>query len=226
KKIKPKDVKVYMKRKEGDMIYEGEPLVPYFNNKYYLLFSPYTGTIQKIDTQKGIVTICYDKKPHRLYSQAYGKVKSIFDNKDFIIEAQTINIAGKIGFGKDIGGLFAVYGKSALKDKIVYKSSICHYDDIDELIQAEIKGLVCETMNYQLLKRFLGKDIGVAITGDEDIPFSIVILQGFVNQEIADQSQDLSPFINKYVLLKPQTQIRAGVIRPSMRVFDNDNSSK
>ncbi|MDD4156176.1 MAG: hypothetical protein PHY08_06335, partial [Candidatus Cloacimonetes bacterium] len=149
-----------------------------------------------------------------------------FDNKDLIIEAQTINIAGKIGFGKDIGGLFAVYGKSALKDKIVYKSSICHYDDIDELIQAEIKGLVCETINYQILKRYLGKDIGVAITGDEDIPFSIVILQGFVNQEIADLAQDLSPFINKYVLLKPQTQIRAGVIRPSMRVFDNDNSSK
>jgi len=223
--LRARDLKKCMNRKEGDMIYEGSPLFPFYSNKL-LLHSPYTGTIQKIDTQKGTITICYDKEPHRLFSQAYGKVKSIFDNKDLIIEAQTINIAGKIGFGKDIGGLFAVYGKSALKDKIVYKSSICHYDDIDELIQAEIKGLVCETINYQILKSFLGKDIGVAITGDEDIPFSIVILQGFVNQEIADLTQDLSPFINKYVLLKPQTQIRAGVIRPSMRVFDNDNSSK
>ena len=222
-KIKTKNIMRFFKKKVGDFVYEGDSLISFIDKNFITFSSPYTGTIQKIDTQKGTVTICYDKIPHRLYSQAYGKVKNILDNKEVIIETESVNIAGKIGFGKDIGGLFAVYGKSGIKDKIVYKSSICHYDVIAELIQAEVKGLVCETINYQLLKQFLGKDIGVAITGDEDIPFSVVILQGFENREIIDHTQDLSSFMNKFVLLKPQTQIRAGVIRPSMRVFDNTN---
>ncbi|MDX9978311.1 MAG: glutamate mutase L [Candidatus Cloacimonadales bacterium] len=220
KTFKIRKLKKIIFRKEGDMVYEGAPMFPYHSHKF-LIHYPYTGTIQKIDAKKGTISICYDKKPHRLYSQTYGKIKKIIDDKDFIIEAQTINIAGKIGFGKDIGGFFTNHSNGDLKDKIVYKSSLYHYDDIDELVQAKIKGLVCETIDYQLLKRFLGKDIGVAITGDEDIPFSIVILQGFINRKIEDHNHDFSPFIDKYVLLKPQTQIRAGVIRPSMRIFDN-----
>jgi len=42
--------------------------------------SEYTGTIKKIDTKKGTITICHDKKPYQIYAQCYGTVENISDN--------------------------------------------------------------------------------------------------------------------------------------------------
>ena len=218
--LKPKKLESILKQKNGDFVYEGASLVSYFDgSKVISLESPYTGTIQNIDHNKGTISICYDKKPYELYSQAYGIVDSIKDNKEVVIKSETINIEGEIGFGKDVDGYFCDYSMRDLKDKIIYKSSITKYEIIEELINANIKGLVCETISYKILKRFLGKDIGIAITGNEEIPFSIIILQGFSHIEINHDAKCFRNLLNKYVLLKPQTQIRAGVIRPRVIVF-------
>jgi len=111
----------YMKKKKGDFINHGETLAekhnpphPYMlklapelaiRNWHKKVLSPYTGTIQKIDTNTGNVTICYDKKPHQIYSMCYGQVDRIVDDTEVFINIEAVKIEGKIGFGCDIGGV-------------------------------------------------------------------------------------------------------------------------
>jgi phosphomevalonate kinase len=117
-------------------------------------------------------------------------------------------IEGKIGFGKDVGGVF--------NDSIIYKNTL-NYDDIAIFIDKKIKGIICETVSYSTLRKFLNKDIGVALTGNEDLPFSLIIMKGF-STESRDTIYDVST--GKYALIKPQTQIRAGVMRPKIYYFE------
>ena len=217
-KIRPKSIKGYLKKRVGDFVYAGETLASSQDVNYKILSSPYTGTIQKIDVKKGTLTICYDKKPYQIFSQCYGNVKSVTDDNEIFINVNAISIEGKIGFGRDVGGKFSAISYPEhyrLKpNPILYINHVSSYEDIRFYAEQNATGLICNTMPYSVLKMFLNKDIGVALTGNEDIPFSIIILNGFSDQPLLDNINDLKIYEGKYVLMKPHTQIRAGATRP------------
>ena len=101
--IKEKNIRGYMKKREGDFIFAGETLASNHSKMFKNISSPYTGTIQEVNTQKGSVKICYDKKPFRILSNCFGKVKEINDKNEILIDVDAISVEGKIGFGKDVG---------------------------------------------------------------------------------------------------------------------------
>ena len=256
-KVKEKHLKGFMKKREGEFVYAGEILASNQAAKYITFESPYTGTIQKIDSVNGTVTICYDKKPYQLYSQCFGVVERVTEENEVFISVNAVKIEGKIGFGKDVGGEFGIRSLEFGNENTIEKSPpspphseiasggvssgrprndelggtedgiitfVHHISSIDELrslADKNIKGLICNTMPYSCLKSFLGKDIGVAITGNEDIPFPLIILKGFANEAVVEESDFFGSCNGKYVLMKPYTQIRAGVTRPQIYFFES-----
>jgi len=63
--------------------------------------------------------------------------------------------------------------------------------------------------------RFNGEELGVAITGDEDIPFTLILTSGFGSFEMDERCAEfLNGSIGKSVGISGRTQIRAGVTRP------------
>jgi len=50
----------------------------------------------------------------------------------------------------------------------------------------------------------------------------LVILSGFTSESIDGDSSVFESNICKYVLLKPQTQIRAGATRPKAYIFSEE----
>jgi hypothetical protein len=67
------------------------------------------------------------------------------------------------------------------------------------------------------LVEFIGKEIGVALTGNENVPFPIIITEGFGDFRM--DSHYLEVFKQndgKPVYLNGHTQIRAGVTRPKI----------
>jgi len=163
-------------------------------------------------------------------------VDRIVGDTEVFINIEAVKIEGKIGFGGDVGGGLVLLDVSrkerkdfALDTKVVYAGHIV-YDDLMFLAKKRINGLVCNTVSYGCLKKFLGKDIGVALTGNEDIPFSLIILHGFSRCVKGHDSTTPNPsnlegncykeFTGKYALLKPYTQIRAGATRPSVYIQD------
>ncbi len=55
----------------------------------------------------------------------------------------------------------------------------------------------------------------MAITGDEDIPFTLILTSGFGSFEMNEECAEfLNKSVGKYVGISGRTQIRAGVTRP------------
>jgi hypothetical protein len=77
------------------------------------------------------------------------------------------------------------------------------------------------------LKKFLGYDIGVAITGSEKCGVTLVVTEGFGKMRMADRTFGLLKTLNgKVASINGATQIRAGVIRPEVIVPAADQSGE
>lgn len=230
-KIQPKHIKGYLKKKLGDFVYSGELLASNFNSKPLNVSSPYTGTIMNIDTEKGIIEICYDKEPYILRSNYFAKVNKVAEKQSLVLDFEAREITGKIGFGKESCG-YAIYYHSELhqkdlKDRIIFLDKKVDAEMLRYFAESDIKGLVCSLISYSDLKNYIGKDIGVALTGNENIPYPIILMDGF---SVSSQSNEACLWMkschNYFVSIKAHTQIRAGVTRPVIYVFDHTQDEK
>jgi len=190
-----------------------------------VVLSPVNGIVDTISYSTGTILIkeyasSHGQNTYQLLSQVYGSVISVTDNKDITVNINAIQIDGKIGFGKNIGGVCKCYASdTSLTGNIIYINRLT-YTDVEYFITQGVKGVICDFISYYCLKQLLGKDIGVAITGNEELPFSLLILNGFSDSVSHDCTTDFSLYEDKYVLLLPATQIRAGVVRPRVLVFE------
>ena len=215
--VKPKSIAGYMTRRVGDFVRYGDLLAQ--NTVAKRVNSQHSGFIKEINKKTGTITIHYDKKPHEIFAQCYGFVDKIVDNEEILIKINAVQIEGRIGFGSDISGEMTVLNNldnvdidSFPANRIVFKNHLDD-EDLDIFMQMGINGLVCNTMPYPCLKRFLKKDIGVALTGGENIPFSLIVLNGFSSVGITDDGGFMR-YDGDFVYMRPYTQIRAGVSRP------------
>jgi hypothetical protein len=79
------------------------------------------------------------------------------------------------------------------------------------------KGIVVGGIDDKDLREFLGTDIGVAITGNENMGITVVMTEGFGQIDIAQKTFDLlKSKEGKMACINGATQIRAGVIRPEV----------
>ena len=82
-----------------------------------------------------------------------------------------------------------------------------------------VTGIICGGILDKDLYDYLGYEIGVAITGHEDIPLSLVITEGFGEIPMAQKTFALlSKLEGQQASINGSTQIRAGVLRPEIVV--------
>jgi len=85
----------------------------------------------------------------------------------------------------------------------------------------KVKGVVAASINNEDLVEFIGEEIGVALTGNESIPFPIIITEGFGEFAMfADYAEFFHKQSGKFIYMNGHTQIRAGVTRPKIIVMD------
>jgi cytidyltransferase-like protein len=82
-----------------------------------------------------------------------------------------------------------------------------------------VKALVVGGMHDQDLRALLGYDLGVAITGTEQVGFTLILTEGFGHIPMAGKTFDLLKKLGgRKACVSGTTQIRAGVIRPEIIV--------
>ena len=75
------------------------------------------------------------------------------------------------------------------------------------------------------LRELLGQDLGVAITGQEDLGLALIVTEGFGQIQMADRTfQLLKSLEGKNASVSGATQIRAGVLRPEIIVVTDQIS--
>ncbi len=227
--IPPKLTKRYMKKELNDFVYAGDLLASKIIDatglSYPLIAStPTTGTIKKIDTITGKVTIQYEKEPYRKQAGISGKVSTLEAGRSASISYRGFKLKGIIGFGAE------AYGKVRFintKDQISNCEFgeivvIPHKVDIEFLKKAahlKLKGVIAPSIDNSDLVDFIGEEIGVALTGNENVPFPLILTEGFGDFAMEDAYWEFFKQNNgKSVCINGHTQIRAGVTRPEIIV--------
>lgn len=225
-------IKDYMLKKEGETINKNEPLAdskPWLKFLKVTCYSPITGKVETISTTTGQVMLRENPRLVQIHAYIDGKVVKIMDEEGIIIETLATFIQGIFGIGGEaIGELVIPIDKpsdvltpndinDSFRDKIVVVGAYIDHETLKKAIEVGIKGVIVGGFDDRILKDILGYDIGVAVTGTEDIGTTIVITEGFGKITIAQKTFDLLKLRKgAKTSINGATQIRAGVVRPEI----------
>lgn len=226
--IPPKSMKGYLKKQKNDFVNTYEPLaVKLSGGEAITVPAPSTGTITNVDSKKGTLTIQYKAKPYKMQAGVAGTVVEVKENLSAEIEYNGTNLSGIIGFGGEafaelhyLGNPVKSLQEDDLKDKIVVFANKINIGFLRRCAELECKGVIAPSLNYKDVVEFIGKEIGVALTGTEKIPYPLILTQGFGDFPMDEKYKAfLSESDGKWAYINGHTQIRAGVVRPKIIIF-------
>ncbi len=224
-RVKPSHIKGFLNVKEGDFVYGGQVLAS-SPNKDIFIKTPTTGTVKEINTEEGYVIVHYDLEPNKLYAFTGGEVIDVKKNLKAKIKTKGTKIRGIIGFGdENYGQVITVDNvediEERYKNKVLLSFEPINYSFLKRAEQVGVSGIIAPSINNKDWVDYYGKEIGVALTGEEEIDFTIILTEGFGNMKMNDEYIDyLKEIDGKYVSLSGRTQIRAGVKRPMIVVSE------
>ena len=104
------------------------------------------------------------------------------------------------------------------KGKVIVGGCYVGIEAIRKAIEYEVAGIIAAGIGDKDLKELLGYDLGVAITGHEDLGTTLVVTEGFGQINMAQRTFDLlKDREGMRASICGATQIRAGVIRPEIQ---------
>lgn len=213
--------------KAGDLIAETKGLFgKYFKQQ---VLSEYTGVVDSLSEVTGNILIREPSIPVDMSAYIKGTVKSVMEGEGAIIETRGAMVQGIFGIGGERNGKIRVAVSGP--DQVLEASNILDTDagmilvggagvSYDALVRANavgVFGLVVGAVRDVDLTQLLGYDIGVAITGQEEVTTTLVVTEGFGKLSMAARTFKLLQSLEgRSASLNGATQIRAGVIRPEL----------
>ena len=241
--VPAEDLNMMMTKKKGDSVKKDEPIAlskGFFGIFKSVVKSPIDGSIESVSEITGQVILREAPKPVQVSAYVDGMVTEIFPDEGVLIETEASLIQGIFGFGGETRGVIKVVTKSSndpltadditedCKDKIVVGGSIVDEPALKKARAVGAKGVVVGGIEDSTLQKFLGYDIGVAITGHEKCGISVMVTEGFGRMRMAEHTFKLiNTLVGKMASMNGATQIRAGVIRPELIVpYDHKKDMK
>jgi hypothetical protein len=230
--ILPGDLRKYMLKKEGESVQKDELIAetrPFIKMFKSICLSPIAGNIESISDITGQVLLREPPKPVQISAYIDGKVVETVENEGVVIETYATFIQGIFGIGGETTGELQIVADSpddivkpedlneTHKDKIIVCGSIIYYDAIKKALDIGVKGIVVGGIRDNDINELLGYDLGVAITGSEDINITLIITEGFGQIIMAQKTFGILKHREGSIAsINGATQIRAGVVRPEI----------
>ncbi|MBZ0158688.1 MAG: hypothetical protein K8G79_00825 [bacterium] len=238
--IVPQEIRRYMLKREGDAVRADEPLAenkPFIKWMKVQVPSPITGTIETVSEVTGQVFLREPPRPLALTAYLDGHVAEIFPDQGATVETTCSLVQGIFGIGGETVGVITVAAgpedeltperiTDAHRGMILVGGSLIGRDGFARAQQIGVAAIVVGGIHDLDLKQLLGRDLGVAITGTEQIGFSLIITEGFGRIAMARRTFDLlASKAGQRASCSGATQIRAGVIRPEVIVPLSERST-
>lgn len=239
--IPPEDLEQVMLKKEGDEIKKGETIalkksfIKWFNSSAEATVD---GTLESISSVTGQILQRGLPIPVEVKAYLVGEVTEIFPQEGVEVSCTGGFVQGIFGIGGEVSGHIKVVvpdNKTILEDKhisndmagkVVVGGSLVTAAAVRKAIEVGVKGIVTGGLDDKDLRDFLGYDIGVAITGAEDLGVTLVITEGFGEISMAQRTFDLlKKHEGELACINGATQIRAGVIRPEVVIPSADDTA-
>jgi hypothetical protein len=241
--LPPEDISEAMLKKQGDRVEENEIIAR--SKSFFGLFksecrSKIRGTVESISHVTGQVLLRGEPVPVEVRAYITGEVVDIFEKEGVAISTWGSFIQGIFGIGGETHGeiKMVVPDNTAIltdqqinadcKGKVLVGGSMVTADAIKKAARIGAAGIVTGGFDDKDLRDFLGYDLGVAITGSEDIGITLIVTEGFGQIDMAQKTFDLlKSKEGRLACINGATQIRAGVIRPEVIIpFDADIRDK
>jgi hypothetical protein len=230
--VAPSEIIEYLVKRAGDSVQKGETLA---ENKPFIKWfkteipSPITGTLESISTVTGQVLL---REPPRILDVlAYidGVIVETMPRQGVVVETVCSLVQGIFGIGGEAAGVLAVgvaspedaltpdHLKPEMKGTVVVGGSFLSAEAMSKAREIGVAGLVVGGIHDKDLRALLGYDLGVAITGTEQVGFTLILTEGFGTIPMAQKTfKLLSAHAGEPASISGATQIRAGVIRPEI----------
>jgi hypothetical protein len=228
----PYQIEKYLLKKLGEPVLTGEVIA---ENKYFFgLFkktfeSPIDGVVDTYSNYSGSIFIREKPEPIEIPAYIPGKITEVFPSEGVTVETLAAIIQGILGVGGEAHGeLRFVVGST---DELVTVDKI---DDecngkilvgglgmtekaLQKAVEVGASAVIVGGMPRSDLSSFMGYEIGVAITGHEELGLTLIITEGFGHIRMsANTFKLLKRFEGQLACVNGATQIRAGVVRPEI----------
>lgn len=194
--------------------------------------APLKGKISNISNTTGQIMISEPDIPIEIDAYLDGEIIDIVEGEGVVIQCQGSLVQGIIGVGSEKKGEIILDDGDDIdiKDKIVVIKGSIDKSLYEAYSDRGAIGIIAGGFDYQSLSEILGYKLGVAITGTEKIPTTLIITEGFGDVEMSKKTYEiLRTHQGNRASINGATQIRAGVIRPEVvvvldkKVDNNDN---
>jgi hypothetical protein len=237
----PHEVKQFMVKPIGEHVEKGELLA--MRAAFFGLFktrieSPMSGTIESVSDVSGQVVMRGAPVPVDVKAYIDGKVVEADEGEHVTVEVTGSFIQGIFGVGGETYGRIVVASNDPngvldensfseeMKGAVVVGGSLITYNGLQKAIEVGVNAVVVGGFDDADLKKFLGFDLGVAITGHEELGLTLVLTEGFGQIPMADKTFALlKECEGKNASVNGATQIRAGVMRPEIIVARDEEAS-
>jgi len=238
----PTELENYMLKKEGDPIEKGEaiaetkPFIKFFKTT---VEAPITGTLESISKVTGQVILREPPRPVEVQGFIDGTIVEVIPEEGVVIETTGAFVQGIFGVGGETWGTLHVISKSpsealtpdqidaSCSGKIIVGGNLLTLEVINKAREVGAAGIIGGGIRDADLRNLLGYDLGVAITGSEDIGLTVIVTEGFGTIDMAHKTFDiLSENNGKETSISGATQIRAGVQRPEIIIPTSDATAQ
>ena len=240
--VTPGEMKEYLTKKEGDVVEkdeilaENKPLIKWFKTE---IRSPIAGMIESISSVTGQVLLREPPRVLELLAYVDGTIIDVIPQQGVVVETTCSLVQGIFGIGGETSGDIVMAVKApdepltpnhltaAMKGKVVVGGSFLSAESMKQAKAVGVAGVVVGGIHDEDLRALLGYDLGVAITGTEQVGFTLILTEGFGTIPMAAKTfKLLLSHVGKKASISGATQIRAGVIRPEIIVPQGEGQSK
>ncbi len=231
--IPPEDIFEFMAKKQNESVAENEIIAikkfPLIRRWSTTVKAPVSGSVESISNITGQVLLRGQPIPVEVKAYLKGEVTDIMPSEGVVVSCNASFVQGIFGIGGEThGALQVVVGDNATvlndqlitlehKGRVVIGGSLVTAAAIKKAIEVGARGIVVGGFDDKDLRDFLGYDIGVAITGSEEIGITLVVTEGFGQINMAQKTFELlKSHEGGLACINGATQIRAGVIRPEV----------
>ena len=215
----------------GDLIARTKGLF----NKFFIADAKAStsGIIEIISPISGNVGIRESPTPVEITAYIPGRITQVLEGEGVQITAHGALIQGIFGLGGERRAPLQMVSQSpdqpltendinpSLAGKVIVGGSNISGAALKKAADMGVVGIVVGGIIDKDMVDYLGYDIGVAITGHENIPLTLVLTEGFGTIAMATRTFNLLKSLEgRTAAISGATQIRAGVIRPKVIVAD------
>jgi len=193
--------------------------------------SPADGTLESVSSVTGQLLVRERPIPVEVNAYVRGHVAEVLPGEGAVVESRAALVQGIFGVGGETNGRLAIvtsgpgqsleasHLKPEHRGAVVVGGDHVTHATVLRARELGVRALVVGGFDDHDLRQLLGRDLGVAITGQEELGITLVLTEGFGRIGMAARTWELlNAHAGKVASVSGATQIRAGVLRPEILI--------